>query len=77
MSLEQEKDLDKEVSSFFEQEDLRYGKNSNGSSNQVESTPPKTSLGTAKSIQIAEDSSISGANDGYCKNVPFENLPSG
>lgn len=82
MSIEQEKALggeDEEISSFLEQEDSKYGKNSNESPKPIEPEmpSPKTNLGTARSVQIAEESSISGANDGYWKNVPLENLPSG
>lgn len=68
---------DSDVSEFLEKEDLKYGKNSDSQPVQTP-TVEKTaeSLGTARSMQMPT-SSISGANDGYWKNVPLENLPSG
>lgn len=81
MPTEQEKDLDNdgEVASFLEQQDSKYGKNSSEKLVQPEpqQSIPQTNLGKARSAQISEESSISGANDGYWKNVPLENLPSG
>lgn len=70
---------EKEIESFLESEDLKYGKN------VTEPTPVKESpkaealvqpgLGMARSAQI-ENSTVSGANDNFWKNLPLTNLPS-
>lgn len=81
MPTEQEKALDheSEVKAFLEQEDSRHGKNSDHEPAEIkmERPSPSPSLGKSRASQLAEESSISGANDGYWKNVPLENLPSG
>lgn len=77
MSKDQINSLDEDsIESFLEQEDLKYGMNSNS---QIDPAPEKEraqSLGTAVSARLNE-SSVSGANDNFWKNIPLENLPSG
>jgi hypothetical protein len=56
---------------FLDQEDIKYGKNSN---QDITENQSHQSLGQAKTATV--DSTISGSNDGYWKRVPLENLPS-
>ena len=62
--------MPKDPMKFLEEEDLKYGKNSNAKPND----PVKTDLGIAASAVI--ESSIAGSNDGFWKNIPLSNLPS-
>lgn len=70
---------EKEIESFLESEDLKYGKNSNEPLTPKESPkseiPAQPALGKARSAQI-ESSTVSGANDNFWKNLPLTNLPS-
>lgn len=70
---------EKEIESFLESEDLKYGKNSSEPIKPTE-TPKnepvvQQGLGMARSAQI-ETSTVSGANDNFWKNLPLANLPS-
>jgi hypothetical protein len=72
-----EEELDDEGLRFLEQQDKIYGKNVDVDSvqeKQVSPTPVANTLGQAK--MQAFESTISGANDLFWKNVPFETLPS-
>jgi hypothetical protein len=77
MGNEQDRPLNQEdeVQAFLESEDAKYGKNSNNSNKSIEPEKPVTSLGQAISAGPIQ-STISGANDNFWKNIPLENLPS-
>lgn len=67
---------EKEIESFLESEDIKYGKNTVEKAPLPEKTETKQpGLGMSRSAQI-ESSSVSGANDNFWKNLPLENLPS-
>lgn len=68
-----EESINQDAMSFLEQQDKTFGKN-NGEPIS-EPTPKQTSLGQAKQTEH-QNSTISGANDPYWKNLPIENLPS-
>ena len=77
MSEDQINSLDENaIESFLEQEDLKYGMNSNSKVDQSPEKDRSQGLGTAISARLNE-SSVSGANDNFWKNIPLENLPSG
>lgn len=65
---------EKAIEDFLEQEDLKYGKNSNSTETQPEPAKPQ-SLGRSITSSLNE-SSVSGANDNFWKNIPLQNLPS-
>lgn len=67
---------EEEIASFLESEDVKYGKNSN---EPIKPEKPiekivENGLGLARSAQF--ESTVSGANDNFWKNLPLENLPS-
>jgi hypothetical protein len=67
---------EKEIESFLESEDIKYGKNSVDQAPPLEKTETKNpGLGRSISSQV-DASSVSGANDNFWKNLPLENLPS-
>lgn len=67
------RELEDEAARFLEEEDQRYGKNSNATQSKQ---PQGSSLGQYASSIREQQSTISGANDSYWKRVPLENLPS-
>lgn len=67
-------DQEKEVLDFLENEDLKYGKNTANSEITRPEPITQNSLGQSKLVQM--ESTISGANDNFWKNIPLQNLPS-
>ncbi len=63
--------IPEDAQSFLEQTDKAYGKNS------IEPEKPPVSLGQAVITEQSTESTISGANDSFWKNIPLTNLPSG
>lgn len=70
-----EEELQGEGLAFLEQQDKIYGKNQDVKAMPTEPAPVANSLGKATTPMV--ESTVSGSNDLFWKNIPLANLPSG